>query len=370
MKKKQKIKNEFERNILYGLSMEWEHILALVGIQGVMPMRKPMFALKDMQSRLGYWSGRKKEIVLQRDFVFSHPWDAVLDVLRHEMAHQYAEEVLGAKNEPPHGRSFQKACYMLRANPRASGNYAPLHERIANEKGSSRDRMTIRIKKLMALAESCNQHEAESAMLKAYELMARYKIDQLNMDEKRNFYTVFCGKPALRHFREVYELANLIRLYYFVEAIWVPAFVKEKNKMGKVLEISGTPEDVMNAGYVFDFVNHHIDSRWKSYNDGKGMNRYRKTDFALGIIRGFMEKLEEGVKNHMETEKGFALVVQEDAKLNEYFHYRYPRTTRISKKALMVDPEVMEEGIREGRKMVISKGISQRETNGKGLLPE
>ncbi len=58
---------------------------------------------------------------LSRNVVLNHSWDAVREILLHEMAHQFAEQVLGASNEPPHGPKFKRACYLLRANPSASG---------------------------------------------------------------------------------------------------------------------------------------------------------------------------------------------------------------------------------------------------------
>ena len=42
-----------------------------------------------------------------------------------------------------------------------------------------------KIKKLLALAESNNEHEARAALLKAKELMAEYKIEEMQIC-KRN----------------------------------------------------------------------------------------------------------------------------------------------------------------------------------------
>ena len=65
--------------------------------------------------------------------------------------------------------------------------------------------------------------------------------------------------------------------------------------MGRVLEISGTEKNVQIASYVYNFVNRFIESQWREYNKKKGLNRYRRTDFALGVLEGFEQKLNNGL---------------------------------------------------------------------------
>ena len=43
-----------------------------------------------------------------------------------------------------------------------------------------------KIKKLLALARSNNEHEARAAMLKAREIMGRYKLTEADLEEKGN----------------------------------------------------------------------------------------------------------------------------------------------------------------------------------------
>ena len=282
----------WDRSLLHGLACEWEKSLWVLSPPHRKMMRLPLFSLREMEDRWGSWSGKKREISLSRNLVLNHPWDAVCEVLLHEMAHQFTEEVFAAHHEPPHGAQFQKACHLLRANPKASGNYKPLDERIAQGSAGGEARIMVRVKKLMALAESPNQHEAEAAMGKAHELIARYNLDLLAQEEKRNFTSVFVGRPALRHPPEDYALAHLLQDFYFVRGIWVSAYVPASGKMGRVLEISGTTQNIKMASYVHDFVGRFIHSQWAAYNKNRSLNRHRQTDFALGIVEGFRSKLE------------------------------------------------------------------------------
>ena len=137
------IQEELERSILHGLACEWESAVETLNLPDKETLRKPFFSLRDMQGKWGYWSGDNNEICLSRNLVLDHPWDTVCETLLHEMAHQFAEQVLGARNEPPHGPNFLKACHLLRANPKASGNYRPLWEQASHESQSVEDKIML-----------------------------------------------------------------------------------------------------------------------------------------------------------------------------------------------------------------------------------
>lgn len=355
-----RLQEELERRILHGLASEWKEALWVLDSSHMTEMRRPHFSLVDMKKKLGSWSREKREICLSRNFVLSHPWDAVREVLLHETAHQFADEVLGAPNEPPHGPTFQRSCALLRANPKASGHYPPLDERILKASSQSDDRIMLKIRKLMALAKSPNQHEAESAMTKAHALIAKYNVDLLAQAQERNFVSLFLDKPALRHFRESYHLSSLLQDYYFVHTIWAPAYVLEKGKMGRVLEISGTPENISIASYVHDYVKRFIDVQWVSYNRRGGFDRYRKTDFAVGIVEGFRAKLESKRPVDSSASSSRHLMKVQDPMLVAYAAYKYPYTRGIGKRVATQDAGILNNGIQRGKELVISKGITHK----------
>ena len=323
------LEQALEQRILHGVALEWTHAVSQLRSPSRCSLQMPLFTLRDLNGKWGTWSGSKREISLSRKLVMNHSWDSVREVLVHEIAHQYVHEVLGTHNETPHGHLFQEACHLLRANPKSSGSYPPLDERVASESLHSNDKTMLRVKKLMALAESGNRHEAELAMAKAHELITKYNLDLFAEEiERRDFTSLFVGKPALRHSREDYRLAHLLQDFYFVHGIWVSAYVVEKEKMGRVLEISGTLQNLKIASYVHDFVCRFIRTQWIEYNKGKRLNSYRKSDFAVGVIQGFRSKLEQSQKQ-MESRNEFALVKMEDPLLAGYVAYRYPRISHF-----------------------------------------
>ncbi len=356
-----------EYRVLHGLSLEWETALWVLEESYRERMRPPLFRLRDLRRTWGTWSAERREISLSRDLVLHHSWDAVLEVLLHEMAHQFAEEVLGAYQEGPHGPVFRRACHLLRANPGASGSFTPLDDRLARDPEDAEDRTVRRVRKLMALAESPNRNEAEASMAKAHELIARFNIRLLEQGEDRNFLSAFAGRPALRHPREDYALANLLQEFCFVQGIWVPAYVLEKGKMGRVLEISGTEQNVRLASYVHDFVRRFIESEWRMYNDGKGLKRSRKSDYAAGIIEGFRSKLASRSTRRKAGGKK-ALIRVRDPMLDRYVAYRYPRTVTERRTLSGRDEKVASDGREAGRRLVLHQGITEKRGGRRRLI--
>ena len=344
-----------ERRILHGLVCEWETALWVLDEDYRRQMRQPLFTLKDMRTHLGSWCPEKREISLNRKLVLHHSWDSVIEVLIHEIAHQLADEVLNAAHESPHGPTFHRACRLLRANPKASENMTPLDERIFKDPTFVENKLVTRVRKLLALGKSRNRFEAESALAKASKLMTKYNLVQMMDEPDNNYVSVFLGKPKLRHLREEYCLANLLQDFYYVYGIWVSAYVLEKAKMGRVLEISGTVQNVQTASYIFDFVRGFIHRHWRRYNEKRKLTHHRKTDFAVGIIEGFSSTLES--KQPVKGKAQKALIKRGDTMLAEYASYRYPQTVQFRRSASQHHADVYRDGISIGKRLVVSEGI-------------
>jgi hypothetical protein len=356
-----------ERRILLGLAHEWELACSQLAPAYRARMQKPSFRLADTTRLLGQWSPARREISLSRQLAENHPWDEIREVLRHETAHQLADAMPGADNQPPHGPAFQQACLMLRADPSATTSRRPLRTRLKQHEANGRGGIQSRIHKLLSLAQSPNRHEAEAAMLKAHDLMTRHHLDALQL-KQRDFVSLFLGQPALRHFREAYVLANLLQDFYFVQGIWVSAFVVAKGKPGRVLEISGTIANVQHAAYVFDFIGRFTEREWTSYRRDRRLKRFQQTDFAIGILEGFRSKLQTAVANTTSPDIR-ALVTADDPQLSRYLRHRHPHTQTIQRGGSRQDPSVYQDGCALGRDLVIARGIHQTGNTSRRRLP-
>ena len=364
----QTAQEKLEQRIVHGLACEWELALGIIKPHQRQMMRRPFFRIGDMSSKWGYWSAARNEICIRRGLVLNYPWDAVREVLLHEMAHQFTDQVLGGTDVVPHGNLFKRACYLLRANPKASGRYRPLQDRLQYSSLTPRDRLMIRIKKLLALAASQNRFEAQAAMLKAHELIAKYNVELLDVQNSFDVASIFVGKSALRHPKEDYFLANLLQDLYFIRGLWVSAYVLNKAKMGRVLEISGSIQNLKLASYVYDFIQRYIHKQWLLYNRTRRLNRCRKSDFAVGIIEGFRTQLTSHVRQNKTMQTNVAIIRKADSALEQYFKHKYPHTAKIRKVVSQPHQRVLKDGEKLGKKLVITKGISGRNNGAIRLL--
>ena len=360
---------EREGRILRGVACEWECARRMLAPDLSRRLRRPLFMLDDAASRWGAWSADRCEIRLSRALVDDHPWDAVREVLFHEMAHQLADELFGARDETAHGPAFLKACGLLGANPRASGRFSLPTDQVRRADARSTDRSAERIRKLLALAGSSNPHEADAAMLKAHQLMARVNAEAVAAVPPREFFSIFVGRPALRHSRTHYHLAALLRDFYFVLPIWVPAYVLDASRMGRALEISGTAFNLRTAAYVHAFIQRVIAEEWSRWAPASAGGRRGAAAFGVGVVEGFRARLEAAQTTvGRDRRSAFALVPAGDPALAEYFNRRHPRTVRVGQTISRLHRRALHAGREVGGRLVLSQPSAAIGAGG-GLLP-
>src|SRR5688500_8571559 len=76
-------------------------------------LRPPQMVLVSSRARLGRWVEATRTIEVSRPLVLEQPWGVVVEVLKHEMAHQYVSEILGERDETAHGPKFRAVCERL-----------------------------------------------------------------------------------------------------------------------------------------------------------------------------------------------------------------------------------------------------------------
>ena len=354
------LREKLERAVLHGLCCEWKTKASQLKPAERKGFFQPLFAIRDLKSKWGYWSSEKREISLSAELVYNHSWGAVREVLFHEMAHQYAEQVLDSRNEPPHGPTFRRACHALRADPKAAAGRPLLDQRLSEELGDGEPKIFSRIRKLMALGQSENPFEAQAAMAKAHELLRNHRLGGCAGPEGEDFISALVGRPALRHSQDHYALSSLLQDFYFVLGVWIPAYALDRARMGTVLEITGRVHNVKTACYVHDFVMRFIEARWEDYGRPGRLNRHRKIDFSLGILEGFRKKLEGGAGAGKNPGRSLSLVALKDKELETQVAHRYPHLRRTRGRPVSRDAGIIRDGIAVGRNLVVRQGIEER----------
>jgi len=320
-------------------------------------LKKPVLTLTDSTHKLGRWLPATRTLELARPLVISKPWLEVRSVLEHEMAHQYVDEVLKIKDEPPHGPTFTRVCVQRGIDARAAG--VPVGSITAN---APEDRVLERIRKLLALAGSENQHEAELAMKKAHELMLRHNIEHAQT-ASQSYDVIHLGSPSRRASPVELEVMGIISEFFFVEVIRVPIYRPTEGVHAQVFEVIGTHENVAMAEHVHAFLMATADRLWKENRTDRRVRSGRdRSAYQSGVMRGFRDKL-VGERNDL---AGAGLVWVGDGNLETFFRARYPRIQTRRRYVRATGAHAA--GREAGRNVVLHKPVTSSGSSGR-LLP-
>jgi hypothetical protein len=343
---------ELERKLLERLVGEWDSINYAYFNRA---LRRPILRLSDTRTRLGQWHGQLRSLEISRPLVLERAWAEVIEVLKHEVAHQYIDECMSV-DETAHGPVFRRLCERLGIDGRASGPVVVAAENEAQDDPASR--MVARIHKLLALAQSSNRHEAEAAATTARRLMLKFNIEvdraQAPHPVTRYGYR-HLGRPSGRILDHDRRLALILTKYFFVEGIWIPVYRPLEGKRGSVFEICGLEPNLMMAEHVHAFLTATAERLWLEYRKGskRRSNRDRQA-FLSGVMRGFDEKL--AAQSVQFQEQG--LVWVPGAGLGLYFKRRYPKVQTIRRGGGRRN-EAFADGSRAGREIVLSQPVER-----------
>ena len=309
-------------------------------------LRRPSFELSDTTQRLGRWVREGRRIELSRALILKHGWGTLVEVLKHEMAHQFVDEVLQLE-EAAHGPAFRKVCEERGFDARAAG--VPQASRDAAPAP-----ILDRIAKLLSLAESSNEHEAQAAMNAAQRLMLKHNLEELTRGPGKACSFRHVGVPTGRVSEAQRVLANILSAHFFVDVIWVPVWRPAEGKRGSVLELCGRPENLELAEYVHSFLLHTAERLWKEHRKAEGIrsNADRRA-YQAGVMTGFRAQLEEQAKRN--TKEG--LVWVGDAELGDYFRSRHPHI-RWTRHASSHGTSAHERGVAAGKRIVLHRGVN------------
>jgi len=338
----QQLSRELEASLLRELMRCWRELCYTYFKDGLKP---PVMRLAEGASRLGAWDRQTRCIELSRSFVLESSWGSVVEVLKHEMAHQYAHEVLGAVDETAHGPAFQRTCMHMGIDPAASGTPEPRDE--------GDERILKKVADLLSLAQSQNQHEAENAAALAQRLMLKHNVALSEAPGRRHYAFRHLGSIKGRHQESEHILAGILADHFFVEVIWVYGYRPEDGKRGSVLEVCGTNANLEMASYVHDFLQHTAERLWKEHKRQLGIRRNRdRRSYIAGVMEGFRERLRS--EKRRAAEKG--LVWVGDADLRRYYRKRHPhvRSVRLQGHG---HTDARHHGRAAGRNIVLHRGV-------------
>ncbi|HMA91312.1 MAG TPA: DUF2786 domain-containing protein [Polyangiaceae bacterium] len=319
---------------------------------------RPVLAFVDRQQRLGQWHSAERRLELSERLLFEHGWGVLVEVLKHEMAHQYVDEVLHLCDEGPHGEAFRKVCEARGIDASAAG--LPR----AAEKNDERAKRIDQLTKLLRLAQSSNVHEAAAATSAAQRLMLKYNLSELESGPTHSYSHRHLGTPTGRVTEAERILACILGEHFFVQVIWVSVYRPFEEKRGSVLEICGTPENLELASFVYHYLLESAERLWGAYKqEHQVRGNAQRREFMAGVLTGVRDRLATD-RRRSERE---GLIWVGDGELTSYFRRRHPHIRWIRGTA-KIRPDAWDKGRDAGRSLEITKPLREAKNRARPKL--
>lgn len=211
-----------------------------------------------------------------------------------------------------------------------------------------------KIQKLLALANSSNQNEAELASKKAQELLLKHNISMASVENAQFDFTEHT-EELKRQPVEAKFIQSLLVEFFFIKII--------HDKIRDRLVFVGTEENIQVAMYVRDFLRNTFKRLYAIENKAQNWKGKNRNAFYLGLYKGLRQKLEsEKQKATENVEAGKALIVVDRA-LVDFMNSRHDNLkNRSHGRIKATNAEAVERGHEHGRKLNISRGLGESST--------
>ncbi len=344
---------------------------------------RPAIFLHQSEQVWGRWDPLNLSISLSVAVLETCAWRVVVEILKHELAHQITDHLYGPAAKP-HGSEFESVCAMLRvedwARRAASGKSLRSLQALANWKEEEQDEEAVRhrrrLKKLPALANSTNEHEALVAMRRAQELQDQHRLAaRSEPSEPRAMVSLEIGSSKQRHAPYEGRIASILMSHFHVDVVFATRFDVNSCKPEAVIDLLGRREDVLVAEYVHNFLHQSAKSLWLEKRQETGTKGMRaRNSFIRGLLAGFDTKLSEENETHKgaksKVSKASRALVRADRQARAQFvKARYPRLS-ARRSSARIDQGSFRAGQNAGKKLRMRQPVSSGGARSKGrLLP-
>ena len=234
------------------LSREYDHIIFTYRLK----LKRPLIRVDNLVGRWGVYDPETRTLSLAEGLLRNYGWDVVLEIFKHEIAHQIVFDLFGS--DQAHGPLFHRACEMLGMAGWAKKAETELESQLPQGEEiplqPEDERLLRRVEKLLALAGSSNEHEAIAAMTKVRELQSKYQIECLSAKRPSDYLCLTLKLKRKRVERYQSVIASLLNDHFFVEVIHSSLYDAADCCEYKTLELLGLRHNVKMAEYVFYYL--------------------------------------------------------------------------------------------------------------------
>ena len=225
-----------------------------------------------------------------------------------------------------------------------------------------------KIRKLLALAQSPNENEAALALAMAKDLMLRYNIDNIDLEQETTEDIIEIDFKISHQAEE----SSLRFVYWLGKAFLVrPILIKrnigqDKIKFERYIRFIGKQADVAASTYIFSFIMSILDKKEKEYSKKSKI----KKDYSLGFITAVCDKLkqiEEDRRNNQvytidEAKQETSLILASFGLINNFIKNKYGDKLNDGKQSdVEFDLDAFRDGYTEGLKQGIFAGVESKE---------
>lgn len=290
------------------------------------------------------------------------PWRMVEEALLQQMVHQYIYQELKCLKEEERRRHFQRFCERPKVRLDLAMSFGLPDFAAPVTRSPEEERLLQRIHRLLALSESPNPHEADSALREAQRLMLQHNIDlSLCADPGKQRYGLrHLGRP-LRHVTDANRtLRRILTEHFFVKNIWAYSFdvhKKQDEGNGHILEILGTPANLDMASHVYTFLTQTAARLWRAQQKSLGQKgEAGRADYIAGVYLGFESTLKAQARRNQVA----GLVWLGDKGLDEFYGEIYPRTLNLKDARQRKQSALFLSGVADGRLIQLHRPIAER----------
>lgn len=217
----------------------------------------------------------------------------------------------------------------------------------------NKDQVIRKIEKLLALANSTNEHEARLAAERANVLLVKFNLSmqELGQDSVYKEKIVFRGRVRTN---ESMYITSILVEHFFVKII------RDVSGRGKDRELKwvlvGEESNVQIAEYVFGFLQHQFEQCWKQYKKETGATTKSRQAYYIGLHNGLNEQLKQKRKA---VEQEMGLTVVPDAGLLAWMSENNPNLRKggFGSRRATRDDDALNAGFNDGKNMKVRKGL-------------
>lgn len=340
----------------------------------------PVVAIVGGKNRLGYWTSYNQTISISRHLIETSPWEIVLEIFKHEMAHQYVSVYFN--DTDIHGKGFKTACDILGVHPAFAGSGSSREEHLSAFKGTLPEKaqtLLRRVEKLLALGQSSNEAEARAASRKASYLLNKYNLDRIAKTDTDGsdirYLYLHNGKKRMESIEKM--ILAFLEEFYFVDCVITAIYDAQTDEEYKAGVLIGKQEALVVAEYVYRFLLDTSGKLWQDFRKKHAGQRTGKVAFDSGFIKGIrtnhekMFKKAEDAAPPGDTSLPIAAVkalrVQCRAENHREKTRLFPRLSR-GRPYYYTDENAFQQGMAQGRKTHIHRPVAHHTTGITALL--